>query len=748
MKMKKVAVVHDWLTGMRGGEKVLEAALELFPQAEIYTLVHRADRVSDLINSRRIHTSWLNALPGASHYYRYLLPLMPWTIERFDLGDYDLVLSSNHCVAKGVSLTPRSGRRPPLHICYCHTPMRYVYDQFQDYFTDGSRGWLRIGAQFLRPFLMRWDKKSSRGVSAFVANSENVRARIRQAYGRDAAVIYPSVDTDFFQPPSSPRSGASYYLIACALVPYKRVDLAIEACRKLGVSLKIVGVGAEVDRLKKRAAGAEVEFLGWQSDEALRGLYQNCEAFLFPANEDFGITAVEAMACGRPVIAYKKGGALETVREGVTGVFFEAQTAAALADSMRRAKDIRFDPAAIRSHALKFDDKRFKESFAGFVQEAWEGHVAAAKVRVMQVLECGGPGGTGYQVAAICNGLDKDRFELSLVYAVRPGSTPREYEAMAHGAAHFFHIPDMVRPISPLSDFRAFLRLYRLFRQQRPDIVHAHSSKAGFLTRLAARAAGVKRIYYSPRGYSFLQSDNSSFARWSYRLLERFASLFGEIVAVSKSEAVLARKLGAADVRIVRDAYLGEASPTSIGRGTSLPSGAIVCASGRLTFARHPEAFVRLTQRLTDARNGVKCVWIGTGEIQPLMEEMIRDLGLTGKLEVTGWLPHREALRRLAGANVVVHYSRWDAIPNVVLEAMAASLPVVASDIPANRDLIVPGENGFLAATEIELLERTLQLVDDSKLAASLGAKGRALVSAEYSRGRLIRELSELYDWA
>ncbi|OGR97393.1 MAG: hypothetical protein A2V88_07175 [Elusimicrobia bacterium RBG_16_66_12] len=751
MKAKKVALVHDWLTGMRGGEKVLEAALELFPQAEIYTLIHRADRVSDLINSRRIHVSWLNSLPGVSHYYRYLLPLMPWAIESFDLGDYDLVLSFNHCVAKGVRLTPRPGRRPPLHICYCHTPMRYVYDQFHDYFADGSRGWMRFGAGLLRPALMRWDKKTSRGVDAFVANSENVRQRIRKAYGRDAAVIYPTVDTEFFRPLPTPRSGAPYYLIAGALVPYKRVDLAIAACRKLGVALKVVGVGTEAGRLKERAAGASVEFMGWQSDEALRELYQNCEASLFPADEDFGITAVEAMACGRPVIAYKKGGALETVREGVTGVFFEAQTATALADAIRRSKDMSFDPAAIRAHALRFDDKQFKDSFVGFVRDVWDKHAAAAKVRVMQVIECGGPGGTGYQVAAICNGLDPARFESSLVYAVRPGSMPREYEATAAGAAHFFHVPEMVREIAPLSDLRALWRLYRLFRQERPDIVHAHSSKAGFLARVAAWAAGVERIYYSPRGYSFLQTDNSAFVQWAYRLLERFASLFGTVVAVSESEAVLARGLGASGVRVVRDAYLGEAvgpSPTKSGRGTSSPYGSVVCASGRLSFARHPEAFVRLAQRLTDARNGVKCVWIGGGELLPVMEEMIRDLGLTGKLEVTGWLPHREALRRLADSDVLVHYSRWDAIPNAVIEAMACGLPVVASDIPGNRGLIAPGENGLLAATEIEFLEKTLQLIDDPKLAARLGAKGRAVVKAEYSRQRLLGELSELYGWA
>ncbi len=748
MKTKKVALVHDWLTGMRGGEKVLEAALELFPEAELYTLIYRPEAVSELINSRRVHASWLNSLPGVGRYYRYLLPLMPWAIESFDLGDCDLVISFNHCAAKGVRLTPRPGRPAPLHLCYCHTPMRYVYDQFDDYFVDGARSWLQAVAGLLRPFLMRWDKKASRTVDAFAANSENVRARIRKAYGRDASVIYPTVGTDYFHraPGPAPKRREPYYLIAGALVPYKRVALAVAACRKLDAPLKIVGVGTEEKSLRKLAAGARVEFLGWQSDESLRELYRGCEAFLFPADEDFGITAVEAMACGKPVIAYKKGGALETVVDGVTGVFFDAQTPQSMADAIRRAQAIGFDPAAIRAHALKFDDKHFKAQFARFVDAAWEAHAAkTAKIRVMQVVECGGPGGTGYQVAALCNGLDRARFESSLVYAVRPGSTPQEYEAAARGADHFFHVPEMAREISPLSDLKAFWRLYRIFREERPDIVHAHSSKAGFLARLAARAAGVRRIYYSPRGFSFLQTDKSRLEREAYRWLERFACSIGEVVAVSASEAALARGLGAARVRVVRDAYLGAVAQGAPPARKPRRAGTVVCASGRLAFARRPEAFVRLAQRLTDARNGVKCVWIGGGELQAEAEALSRDLGLAGRLEVTGWLTHEEALRRMAEADVFVHYSRWDAIPNTVLEAMALGLPVVASDIPANRELVRPGESGFLAATEVELLENTLRLVDDPALAARFGAEGRGVVRAEFSRERLFREISELY---
>ena len=228
-----------------------------------------------------------------------------------------------------------------------------------------------------------------------------------------------------------------------------------------------------------------------------------------------------------------------------------------------------------------------------------------------------------------------------------------------------------------------------------------------------------------------------------YRVLERLASLFGEVIAVSESEAVLARQLGAGRVRVVRAAYLGDVE--ALGAKKEPKREVVVCASGRMTFARQPEAFVRLAQRLSDARNGVRCVWLGSGELQPHVEEMIRDLGLKDRLEVTGWLPHDEALRRLAQADIFVHYSRWDAMPNAVLEAMAFGLPVIASDIPGNRNLIREGENGFLAAGEITLLERTLQLVDDPALGARLGAAGRALVRAEYSKERLLRELSELY---
>ncbi len=1161
----KIAFVCDWLTGMRGGEKVLEAACEIFPQAEIYTLLCRPEKLSDFLNSKIIHTSWLDKMPGAKIHYRYLLPLMPWAIQSFDLGDYDVVISFSHCVAKGVRLTQRPGRRPPLHICFCHTPMRYIYGQFNAYFADGTRQWMKLGADWIRPFLIRWDQKTSRSVDSFVANSENVRRRIAQAYGRDAAVIYPAVDTNFFHLPSASdkRPDAQpYYLMAGALVPYKRIDLAIEACRLLGARLKVVGLGTEEPRLKRLAEGATVELLGWQSDEALRALYQHCEALLFPVDEDFGIAPVEAMACGKPVIAYRKGGALETVHAGETGLFFDAQTPQSLADAMTKARQMRFNPTAIRAHALKFDRKNFISRFGQFVQDAYRTRAAPTETRstvraqfeafnyaalcvvltalalllpisiasinvtlglmtatlvflttsgrsldwsrvrgptagclglycavsiltsltgvapahslhnfhkdfhklwafiilvlawrtapkrfpmialalgfvfiaawglaqsglscyqvfivhgltqdwlrahafvhpvtygemlamgflgglawlgsrasrqstqpwvvgslallgaalilnqtrgaflgilvglatlcvaepafrrwlkwglpaaalgtaafalllpshrspiaalwhpgtagdarqgldrlvlwdvawrifkdhpwlgvgpanyatvftryfqgildktrvwssahniilqqlaerglvgltallalgwalltrawqrvrqapnartlwalaattaffvmnltesafqneqittlflfiwtlgeagptqaeteridedlkrtkVFEVLECGSPYGVGQQIAALARFIAHDRFEPWVVYSVRPGFKSGEFERMTGSADRHVHIPDMVREISPGKDLVAFWKLYRLMRREKPGVVHAASSKAGVLARAAAWLAGVPRIYYSPHGYSFLQTDVGPLCRRFYWCIEKSVSWIGNVIACSDSERAAARRLSwGQEVFQVRNLIvMGPPPPRSRARDGLVLVGAV----GRLSSARNPEAFIRMAERLVQEHPEARFVWIGGGELESEIRREVDRRGLQKKLEITGYIPRERLFDRFVNLDIFVHYSRWEGSPTAIYEAMALGLPVVASDITGNAELVAPGTTGFLAASEDDLLRHIITLVKSANLRTELGRNAQARVKQAASLEESVRAFERLY---
>jgi glycosyltransferase involved in cell wall biosynthesis len=366
----------------------------------------------------------------------------------------------------------------------------------------------------------------------------------------------------------------------------------------------------------------------------------------------------------------------------------------------------------------------------------------SGRLRVVEVLECGGPGGTGNQVAAIVRGLDPARFEVTLAYAVRPGSAPAEFEALASGAARYAHIPEMTREISPALDARAWLKLYRLFREISPHAVHAHSSKAGALGRSSAWLAGVPNILYSPRGYSFLQLDRSPLSRALYRGVEASLSWIGTVAAVSRSEAALASSLWTCRrVSVVRDAYLGTFPPARQERGGPI----LVCACGRMCCPRNPEAFARLAKRLMDAKIPARCLWIGAGELEGSVRGLARALGVEECLEITGWLPQPEAQARLREADIFVHFSRWEGLPNAVLEAMAAGLPVVASDIPANRELVSDGDNGWIAPDEEALFSRVASLVSDPSARLALGRAGQALVRREFSLERLISELSALY---
>lgn len=374
----RVALVHDWLTGMRGGEKCLEVFCELFPSADLYTLVYAPEKVSATIRHMTVKTSFISQLPWAKRAYRYYLPLFPAAIERFELGSYDLVLSSSHCVAKGV-LPHRA-----LHIAYVHAPMRYVWDQHDSYFGADS-GWMsRTGMALCRSYLQQWDVRSASGVDYFIANSKNVAAKIKNLYGRDAAVIYPPVDVERFDLHPDVQT---YYLIVSALVPYKRVDIAIEAFNRLRLPLKIVGDGPLRTRLRK-IAEPNIEFLGWVNDQDLAGLYARSQALIFPGEEDFGIVPLEAQASGRPVIAYGRGGALETVvalegenASSATGMFFSEPNAESLVAAVELFQRIRegFESTNIRRHACKFSRERFKTQISDYIAAHIREHKSEAK---------------------------------------------------------------------------------------------------------------------------------------------------------------------------------------------------------------------------------------------------------------------------------------------------------------------------------------------------------------------------------
>jgi glycosyltransferase involved in cell wall biosynthesis len=359
----RVALVHDWLTGMRGGEKVLEALCARFPSAELFTLVHVPGMVSPAIERLPIHTSLVQRLPAVRQFYRNYLPLFPVAIELFDLDRFDLVVSSSHCAAKSVVVPGRA-----RHVCYCHTPMRYAWDQFPSYFGParlGAAGSRAAGAVMRR--LARWDAATARRVDCYVANSQYVAGRIRRYYGRDASVVYPPVDTAFFTPDG--RTPEPYFLIVSALVPYKRIDVAVDAARLAGIPLRIVGEGPDRARLSASADGG-VEFLGTRTDEEIRELYRGATAVILPGEEDFGIVAVEAQACGRPVVSRAEGGALETVLPNETGVLVAQSGAAALARGLRDAADRTFDSAAIRRHAERFGRERFASEIMTVIEDA------------------------------------------------------------------------------------------------------------------------------------------------------------------------------------------------------------------------------------------------------------------------------------------------------------------------------------------------------------------------------------------
>lgn len=359
-------MVHDWLTGMRGGEYVLEAIAELFPQADVFTLLHVEGSVSVQLAYRRIHTSLLQYAPWAKTHYRHYLPLMPAFASGLDVSKFDLVVSSSHCVAKGVKK-----RSDAVHVSYVHAPMRYMWDRFDDYFGPNRASTpVRALATLLRGRLQHWDRKVSHPsrVDRIVANSHFIAHQVERAYGRKASVVHPFVNLERF---TARRVASERYLMVGAFAPNKRVDLAIETFNALGLPLDIVGKGQQESHLRA-IAGPNIRFLGALSNDEIATYYSRARAFVFPGVEDFGITPLEAMAAGCPVIAYGQGGALETVLDGVSGVIFEHQTVDALSAAVRKLESgaVQLNEGEIRTRAHQFSKRRFQREFLTEVASA------------------------------------------------------------------------------------------------------------------------------------------------------------------------------------------------------------------------------------------------------------------------------------------------------------------------------------------------------------------------------------------
>ncbi len=355
----RVVLSHDWLNGMRGGEKCLEGFCELYPDSPIYTLFYERGKISETIAKHPIHTSALQHFPNVFSLYRYYLPMYPRAIESFRPDDHELLISTNHCVAKGLKK-----KKPARHICYCFTPMRYAWGFFDEYFGKKSK----ISQWAIRSVIdqMRdWDLRSNDGVDHFIAISRHIKERIFRCYGREAEVVYPPVDTDFYTPDPGVQP-EDFYLIASALVSYKKINLAIRVFNRLGRRLVIIGDGPERKFLEAHAS-KNIRFLGWQPNEVLRDYYRRANALVFPGEEDFGIVPVEAQACGRFVIAYAAGGALETVLDQRTGLFFKSPDEAGLEQAILDYETRNFLPQHARENALRFSRLRFKSEIRSMI---------------------------------------------------------------------------------------------------------------------------------------------------------------------------------------------------------------------------------------------------------------------------------------------------------------------------------------------------------------------------------------------
>ena len=364
--MKKIAIAHDWLTNMGGAEKVVINFKQIYEEAPIYTISYNENNLDNELKNIDVRTSFIQKFPKGNVKHQMYLPFMPTAWEQFDFNEYDVVLSSSSSCAKGIITSPDT-----THICYCHSPMRYAWEFYNEYMEREKMGKLKKKLiRYIMNYIRIWDRTSADRVDYYIANSKNVAKRIYKHYGIEADVIHPPVKGSYF---NISDIDEDYFLMVSRLVPYKRVDLAVEVFNELGLPLVVIGGGSQLEYLKS-IAKPNVKILGRQPDEVIKEHYAKCRAFIFPGEEDFGITPLEAQASGRPVIAYGKGGALETVVDGKTGIFFEEQTVESLKNAVSKFETMEWNKEEIRKHALKFDEEIFKAKIKAYVEEKSKEH--------------------------------------------------------------------------------------------------------------------------------------------------------------------------------------------------------------------------------------------------------------------------------------------------------------------------------------------------------------------------------------
>lgn len=750
----RIAIVSDPLVQRGGAERVVEAMARTFPEAPIYALLYSHQTGPSSLRGRVV-TSPLGRIPGAALRHRLLLPFYPAAIESFDLGDFDIIVSSHHTVAKGLIRSARS-----VHVCYCHTPMRALWERPREELATLPPLFRPAAASLFRK-LRVWDIASLPRVDFFLANSRTTQQRIRKHYGRDSQIVYPPIDIDRFTP--NGEAPGDYYLVASRLVPYKRVEVAFEAARIAGRRLVIVGEGP--GRAALSARGAELR--GHVSDPELIELMRGARALIFPQVEDLGMTPLEMMACGRPVIAFGDGGATETVLDGQTGLLVDEQTPQAFAEAIRRFESIEFTPQACRSWAEQFSPERFQTSLraavsaaaatVGYDREASGGKVsrraprtpARPPRRVLQVMEAT-LGGTRRYLEDVSEALGKGNHN-GLVYSLyrADGAFLKLLESLRRAGWDLFEL-DMRREIDPLRDLACARNLREIYRRFRPDVIHAHSSKAGGLVRIAT--VGMKnrpRIVYTPNSIA-------SNVSWFYGQLEKLLALrLDIIVAVTESERdelhalklIPLERIRVAVPTVASDVFSPrsrEAARSELGIG----SGPVVIAIGRLTAQKDPLAFVNLAALLRKRIPDVHLFWVGDGELRPAVEARIAALDLGSTVSITGWL--EDVRPYVAAADVFVSTSRYESFGYVTAEACAMERPVVASKITGTIDVVRYNvDEQLFPLDDIEAAcARVVRLLNDPELAAEVAGRDRAYVNAAFSSEETRKGLHAAYDAA